>query len=205
MFFRDLSAAIKHTSDYEKGEHIAELLDHMHLYFLGLAPLTLVNPAMGFIFGAGSVFFKAWSKIIKYRLSKQEKDLTALKNALDDELGSKENKVIIIIDDIDRLNSIEIRQVFQLVKSLADFKNTIYLLAFDKQVAIDALAEVQKAPGQLYLEKIIPVCFDIVSPDQSEIRLQLHDRLKEIVGDAWDENVWDGVYDLQLRYFLFNS
>ncbi|MEI8013088.1 MAG: P-loop NTPase fold protein, partial [Candidatus Omnitrophota bacterium] len=44
------------------------------------------------------------------------------------------NKIIIVIDDIDRLNHVEIRQIFQLVKSLGDFPNTTYLLAFDKDV-----------------------------------------------------------------------
>ena len=33
-----------------------------------------------------------------------------------------------VIDDIDRLCDEEIREMFQLVKSIADFKNTIYTI-----------------------------------------------------------------------------
>ncbi len=202
MFFRDLSTAIKHAPGYKKGEKIAELLDDMHLYFLSLSPLTLLNPAIGLLAGAASRLSKEGAKQVRDRSSKQRTDLTELKNALDRELLRTENKVIIIIDDIDRLNSVEIRRTFQLVKSVANFKNTIYVLAFDKTVVMEALREVQKAPGQLYLEKIIPVSFDIVSPGHSDIRRELHDRLKEIIADRWDEKVWESLYEHRLRHFF---
>jgi len=51
MFFKDLSTAMKHAPGYKKGEKIAELLDDMHLYFLSLSPLGLVNPAIGLLAG----------------------------------------------------------------------------------------------------------------------------------------------------------
>ena len=37
-----------------------------------------------------------------------------------------------IIDDIDRLQEREVRQLFQAVKAIADFPKTIYLLSFDE-------------------------------------------------------------------------
>ena len=75
-----------------------------------------------------------------------------------------------MIDDIDRLNHVEIRQVFQLVKKLADFKNTVYLLAFDKDVVLDGFeAKCKQAPGEQYLEKIITVPFDVPNPSPSDI------------------------------------
>jgi len=52
------------------------------------------------------------------------------KNVLVQILSESSSKIIVIIDDIDRLSNEEICAVFQLVKSIADFPNTIYLLAF---------------------------------------------------------------------------
>ena len=52
-------------------------------------------------------------------------------------------KIVAIIDDIDRLNDEEIRAVFQLVKSLADFPNMMYFLSFDLDTVTHALNSVQ--------------------------------------------------------------
>ena len=202
LFFKDLSTAMKCIPSYERGRQIQGLVDDMYLHFLCLSILTSGKPSIAAVTLAASKGFRILSRMIKDWVLKRERDLDELKRALDQELLLKQSKIIIFIDDIDRLNSTEIRQTFQLVKSLADFKNTIYVLAFDKKVVMDALDDVQKAPGQLYLEKIISVSFDIVSAGKSEIRRELHDRLKEIVANGWDEKLWDSLYEHQLRHFF---
>ena len=67
------------------------------------------------------------------------KDVPQLKKEVGDALRQANLRLLIIIDDIDRLTAEEIRQVFRVVKALADFPNTVYLLAFDKGVAVQAL------------------------------------------------------------------
>ena len=55
----------------------------------------------------------------------------------------------------------EIRQMFQLVKLLGDFPNTIYLLAFDREVVVESLKSVQEGVGEEYLEKIVQIPFEL--------------------------------------------
>jgi len=57
-----------------------------------------------------------------------DKTLNDLKKDLNDLLQKRKKKLIIVVDDIDRLNHKEIKQMLQLVKINADFPNTIYLL-----------------------------------------------------------------------------
>ena len=90
-------------------------------------------------------------------------------------------KIIIVVDDIDRLNNTEIRQIFQLVKALADFPNTVYLLAFDKEVILRALAKVQGGPGLEYLEKVIQVPFEIPPISRAELENLFFSKLDEII------------------------
>ena len=66
--------------------------------------------------------------------------LNNLKKSLDNDLKKKE-KIVVIIDDIDRLNPYEVEQIFQLVKSLANFPNIIYILAFDDEYVNHALKD----------------------------------------------------------------
>ena len=60
---------------------------------------------------------------------------------IENELGIKPSHIIVLIDDIDRLDKYEIQAIFKLVKLTADFVNTIFVLAFDKFIVADALGE----------------------------------------------------------------
>ncbi|WP_296890630.1 P-loop NTPase fold protein [uncultured Methanobrevibacter sp.] len=68
------------------------------------------------------------------------KTLDKLRDKLND-FFKHQPKTVVIIDDIDRLNPNEVKQIFQLVKSLADFPNLIYILAFDKNYVNYALKD----------------------------------------------------------------
>ena len=50
-------------------------------------------------------------------------------------------RVLVVMDDLDRIQPNEMREMFRLVKGVADFPNTIYLLSFDREVVIDAIAD----------------------------------------------------------------
>lgn len=58
-------------------------------------------------------------------------DLENLKNRVDEFLSESKKRLVIFIDDIDRLDKQEIYSLFRLVKLTADFKNTTYILSFD--------------------------------------------------------------------------
>lgn len=90
-----------------------------------------------------------------------EVDVETLKERIGDILKKNKSKIVVFIDDIDRLDKIEIHSVFRLVKLTADFSNTTYILSFDEEMVSAAIGERfgegnQKA-GQNFLEKIIQV------------------------------------------------
>ena len=66
-------------------------------------------------------------------------DLDKSRKILEKELIKINRKIIVIIDDIDRLTNIQIRDIFQLVKQVADFPNVIYVLVMDRNVVERAL------------------------------------------------------------------
>ncbi|HAA17464.1 MAG TPA: hypothetical protein DCR93_05485 [Cytophagales bacterium] len=81
--------------------------------------------------------------------------LKRLKRKIGEALISSKKKLVIIIDDIDRLPSSQIHEVFRLVKAVADFKNTRYVLSFDDDVVARALDEIYSEKGHSYLEKVV--------------------------------------------------
>src|SRR5262249_46849912 len=115
-----------------------------------------------------------------------------------------------IIDDIDRLTAEEIRLMFRLIKTVADFPNIIYLLAFDKGVVLSALGS-EQASSEDYLAKIIQISFELPLPGQDALRTMLEQRLREIVADTprelfdvydWSSAYGDNAYRPGINYFM---
>lgn len=66
-----------------------------------------------------------------------------------------EKPVIVIIDDIDRLQPEQVRLVFQLVKTVGDLPRVAYLMAYDRNSVVKALHSANIHDGEAYLEKMV--------------------------------------------------
>ena len=124
-------------------------------------------------------------------------------------LRDQEQKIVIIIDDIDRLNNDQIRLIFQLVNSVADFPNMIYLLSFDFEIVVGALKEVQRCDGKEYLEKIVQVPFNVPESRKSLIENVFFERLTDIWFGAtpcenFEKDYWSEVYHYCISPFIQN-
>lgn len=137
--------------------------------------------ALGTIFEALGTGTEIYQKIVGD--ADTPKSLQDHKNRIHRILEEQKQKIIVIIDDLDRLSSDEIVAVFQLVKSLADFPYMIYLLAFDRDIVVKALADVQKGDGQAYLEKIVQMPFELPQASDWDIQQIFYGRLKRILPD----------------------
>lgn len=65
--------------------------------------------------------------------------------------------VVVVIDDIDRLERDEVFEVLRLIRNTADLSNTIYLVAYDKEYVTSILEEKNIKNSSSYLEKIFQV------------------------------------------------
>jgi predicted KAP-like P-loop ATPase len=205
QFFRELSVALK-RKDY--GVDAQKVGKQLEVYSEFFKPLALVEPTgFGALLAIGvSKVFKLVGSATKSWGDLKSKDLTEIRAQIDGVLAKQQRKILIVIDDIDRLNNLEIRQVFQLVKVLGDFPNTIYLLAFDQAIVINALKSVQEGSGSEYLEKIVQIPFELPSISRQEVEQLLFSHLNEIIKDVpeakWDHIYWGNVYQSGLNHFF---
>lgn len=107
---------------------------------------------------------------ISYSKSLGDKTLETRKNEISEMLYFLRYKIIIIIDDIDRLTDDEVQQIFILVKALADFPNIIYILSFDPNIILNPMEDMQKDYGKEFLDKIVQLQIDIPKIPQSRVR-----------------------------------
>lgn len=101
------------------------------------------------------------------------------------------HKIIVFIDDIDRLTTPQIKDIFQLVKQVGDFPNIIYVLTMDREIVCNALSEYHNIDGDEYLKKIVQVSFEVPEIDKTTVHEILRDRLNDIVHKNKDEEEFE--------------
>jgi len=101
-------------------------------------------------------------------------DINIFKSRTEQLLKTSQKRVLILIDDVDRLDKTEIHALFRLVKLTADFQYTSYILAFDKDIVASSLQDrystSQGNSGEAFLEKIIQVPLHLPYTDKQILR-----------------------------------
>lgn len=142
--------------------------------------------------------YASTGNLLKRVIKPRQPDIYELKRSIAATLEKLDKHIMIVIDDIDRLTPEEIRQLFRVIKAVADFPNVLYLLAFDREIVVKALTEKQDLPGDQYLEKIVQVPIDLPAPDRTALQAMLSERLDTILRDTpeelFDQDYWQNVY-----------
>lgn len=85
----------------------------------------------------------------------------ALKAEVDEAFRRDPRRFLVIIDDIDRLQPVEIGRLFQAIRASFAFPRVDYLLFFQRQTVEAALTASEVVDGRAYLEKLVPVVLDV--------------------------------------------
>lgn len=202
QFFLRLSNIFKSKKD-KNLKYIGEALEKYSDAF----ELANFIPVVG---GIVAPIGKVIGQLIGRKLQKNSSslDIVCQKQLVVNLLKEQKHKILIVIDDMDRLNSEQIRQVFQMVSSVAKFPNTIYLLVFDKDVVVESLKEVQGGNGEEYLEKIIQIPIQIPEISNDNLNKVLFSKLDDILKSYSDlsflsEN-WSKIFTYCVSPFILN-
>lgn len=87
--------------------------------------------------------------------------------------------------------------MFQLVKSIADFKNTIYILSYDREIVTKALDKTQQGKGEEYLEKIVQVPLVLPYISKNDLDKIFINRLNIIINipdEEYDNSYFSEIY-----------
>ncbi|WP_312448246.1 KAP family P-loop NTPase fold protein [Lacrimispora sp.] len=148
----------------------------------------------------------AWGKSLKEKAENKQNDVSYRKKELEKVLRELDSRILVVIDDIDRLSNEQIRLIFQLVSAVAGLPNITYLLSFDNEIVARALGDVQHCDGKEYLEKIIQVPFDVPPLDISKVHNILFEKLNTLIelhnGMEFDKNHWSEVFNSCISPFI---
>ncbi len=96
------------------------------------------------------------------------REVSQQKQDIIDEIEKSGQHYLIFIDDIDRLDKDEVHTVFRLIRQVADFPNTTYVVAMDPIIVAKSLSDFfggSIEDGKRFIDKIIQVPIQIPAID----------------------------------------
>jgi len=153
---------------------------------------------------SGGVASKAVSTVAKKTLGGMvdnflaDPSLQAAHKRLQKELRKSGQRFLVTIDDLDRLQEDEIRSIMQMVKTVGQLPNVIYLLAYDRKIVWASLDGHTKKSRPRFAEKIVQQELELPRPSRDALLSMLDreiDFLTGVVSDSlrWHQIVHHGV------------
>jgi hypothetical protein len=196
-FFVELSAQLRLRPDLsDVGKDLAEYGEA----FVGVDWLPIVGPWVVRARGAAGVLGKY--------LQRRQEGSQGRREKLEGALRDLEHPLVVVLDDIDRLSTPEIRDIFRLVRLTASFPKIVYVVAFDRARVEQALGE-DGVPGRDYLEKILQVAVDLPAIPEQVLNRQVFVALDAVIETArnpgeLDEAAWTDVFMEVIRPLIRN-
>ncbi|OJJ21121.1 hypothetical protein BKI52_11170 [marine bacterium AO1-C] len=132
------------------------------------------------------------TQIINDFITSAPKDFKTRFDTLQKAIKKSGKTFIITIDDLDRLRKSEIVDVLKLVRIIADFPNTIYLLSYDREYIVELIGdELSQKKAHTFLEKILQLEFKVPMPDSGKLieilQEHLKDKMEVLFGEQFDD------------------
>lgn len=144
---------------------------------------------------------KIISKAI-YNICKQGKDPY---NEIKDELKKSKHKVVVFIDDVDRLDADEIKEVLRLIRNTADFPYIQFIFTCDKDYICETLKKKDIEKPELYLEKFINIEISLPKYEERIICEELYNLISKTITKVWGNNVADNEIKDMIYYKLMDK
>jgi hypothetical protein len=131
-------------------------------------------PVVGWLIGIAEDFFHSAGK-------DKPKSLAASKKKVCKRLGKLNRALVVVIDDLDRLEPAEIVEVLRLVRSVADFPKITYVLSYDQDIVSHAVeVATQVSDGHAYIEKIVQITVPVPHLEAFDLRRWFERELKDM-------------------------
>jgi hypothetical protein len=173
-FLRELVAEIRERVPDRRAD-VKELAQTVSRYASRLAPVVEMVPLIG---KTAAGVTKAASTFLEV-----DRSLAKIRESLFTSLQTFPNPIIVLIDEVDRVEDDEIRTVAQLVRSVADFPGISYVLAYDALRVAEALGHGDRNRGLAYLEKIVQLQLPLPLMFSEERARMVEIELKRLVSE----------------------
>ena len=168
-FFGELAAGLQ----LKAGSTGQRLADALSRYGTAVSPLSLV-PTIGIVAKTSKSMAQGAAALLHAGRSLYE-----LRKEIAAELEKLDLPVLVVIDDIDRLQSRdEIAEVMRAVRLVGELPRVTYLIAFERSIVARALGP-GDSRGNAYLEKIVQAPFELPPVTRGQLDRLLDEAISE--------------------------
>ncbi len=108
---------------------------------------------------------------------------------INEKLRKINKRAIIFIDDLDRLDKQEIIEVVRLIRNTASFRNTFFVVAYDREYVLRAIQDYNPHNYEMFLEKIFQLEINLPFFDRRVFREKLYENLESFLQPDCHEEV----------------
>lgn len=153
------------------------------------------------------------------KVAEQTPTLQQLRRELESVVSNLEKRVVILVDDLDRLGREEVRIAFKLIKLWTSFSNFIYVLPFDRRTVQEKLKEEVEADPR-FLEKMVQIDVNLPAIERATLDQFMTDYMNQLgeryefsferdfderFGRIWREGVQHLITDLRTAKRYVNA
>lgn len=146
--------------------HYSSKIDIVSAFFKQLSEYTAANDIELFrlicSYSSWLIGEEKSSLLLKFLQKKHQPE--ELYNKISNILATRNKRIVVIIDDLDRLEGGEILEVLKIIRGSANFPNIVFVAAYDKEYVIKAINSVHTENDERFIEKFF----------QTEYHLPLH-------------------------------
>lgn len=110
-----------------------------------------------------------------------ENDTRSEFQKINDRIAELGQKVVVFVDDIDRLHPEEITEVLRLIRNTASFSNVFYIVGYDRNYVVEAIRKVNKKGYRSYLDKIFQLEIPLPKTEHGNLLTELKTKLNSIL------------------------
>jgi len=153
QFLASIAKAVKLTDHAQEGGRVAKALKTYSQAFDVLKFIPGAEPWASIIKSMMESVGNASEAVFDYKTP----DIEARKMALENALREFPQRIVILLDDIDRLYPAEAYEMVRIIKAVGDLPNVGYVLAWDEKYVSAALDKLSVPFAAAYLDKVVQV------------------------------------------------
>lgn len=152
-FLAKLAEAAKLTDNAKAGKKAAKELKSYAKVFDVVKLIPGAEPWASLVKSVIENVGEATDSIADYKTP----DIELHKTKVEDALKKLEHRIVVFIDDIDRLFPLEVFEMIRIIKAVGDLPNVAYVVAWDHTYVSDALGAASVPQSSAYLDKIVQI------------------------------------------------
>jgi hypothetical protein len=184
QFLTSISTAVEIVDNAGIGKKVAKELKTYSKVFDVLKLVPGVEPWGTMIKGVMDTVGDVTDGIADYKTP----DLGERKKSVEHALREYPRRIIVFIDDIDRLFPAEVFEMVRIIKAVGDLPNVGYVLAWDSAYVSEALLKLGVPFAESYLDKVVQVRLPVPALSFSMRAFLMDGLLRELHPDASKEH-----------------